>query len=383
VNDVTTQCRNALQHAQRIVVKLGTNVLVDKNGLPNQRRIARIVTDIMALKKAGREVLVVSSGAIAVGMQVLGMKRKPRNLADLQMAASVGQTHLLEFYRRYFSKAHCHISQVLLTYDDLKHRTRHLNARNALLNLITHDIVPIINENDVVAVDEIKVGDNDILSALITVLVDADVLILLTTPDGLRAPAAGGKTQRVKHLETVDQAALRLVHNKQNMLSTGGMATKLQAAQLANKAGAMAVIASGFQANALPRILQGADVGTLVGAGRAAGVVNKRKHWVAFFHRVEGALRVDRGAADALIARGKSLLPIGVKRVSGKFSVGSLVNIEDHKGVILGRGLVEYSSEQIAQIKGKSSVDINKILGEKYPDVVIHRDNMVIDYESS
>lgn len=372
-SEVETLHRSLLKKAKRIVVKIGTHVLVDKNGRPNRRRIAAIVKELVALKNNNCEVIVVSSGAIGAGLQALKLKQRPTALCDLQMAAAVGQMRLLNSYHEFFSKYHCQISQALLTHEDLKNRKRHLNARNTILNLLRHNVIPIINENDVVADDEIKIGDNDVLSALVTVLIDADLLILLTTPNGLQ-----DKTKRVPYLENVNQAALELVTAKHNTLSVGGMASKLEAAQTAAKTGALVVIAKGSQKDVIKNILQGSDVGTLIGNKTAVKMLCKRKRWIAYFHRPQGKIIIDKGAEMAVLEKGASLLAIGIKKIEGKFTIGALLNIVTHSGKVIGRGLAEYNSTEIEKIKGKTSANIVTILGYKNNNAVIHRDNMII-----
>jgi len=372
----TAQQRQNLAKAKRIVVKVGTHVLVDKNGRPKKARIRAIAEDIAALHHRGHEVILVSSGAIGAGLQALGMKKRPSNLCDLQMAAAVGQTQLMSCYHDVFTKSRCQISQVLLTHADLKHRTRHLNARNTMQSLLRHRIIPIINENDVVSVDEIRLGDNDILSSLVTTLIDADLLVLLTTPNGLLKPDKHGKNQRVPYLEKVTPTTFKLVSPKQNSLSTGGMATKLQAAQLANRAGAMVVIAPGNKAGILNQVVAGDDVGTLIASATDTSV-KKRKLWIGYFHKSQGEIMIDDGAHAALTQKGKSLLPAGIKSINGKFPIGAQVTILNSKRHIIGHGLVEYSSEDINRIKGKNSADIVNVLGDKPSNVVIHRDNLI------
>lgn len=369
--------RQSLSQAKRIVVKAGTHVLADKNGKPSPARIRNLVSNLAALQQEGIEVVLVTSGAIGVGMQVLGMKRTASTpLSDLQMTAAVGQSHLMELYHKYFSKHKCIISQVLLTHDDLRHRQRHLNARNAMLNLLSHNIIPIVNENDVVSVDEIRVGDNDVLSALVATLIQADLLILLTTPNGFYQTLPNGKKKRIPYLETINDAVLQHAQGKSSALSTGGMSSKLQAAQMANKSGSQVVIASGFQKDVLKKVFQGEDVGTLIEKQNA---ILGRKRWIAFFHRAQGEIIIDTGAATAVQQKGKSLLPVGVREVKGVFSKGALVNISTIEGINIGQGLVAYSSEEIKKIAGKHGHEIADILGSKGHDEIVHRDNMNLD----
>ncbi len=374
----TSATRMFLTRANRIVVKVGTRVLVNNNGRPNQRRIANIVAQLIALQKMGKEVVLVSSGTIGAGMQALGMKTRPSAIADLQMAAAVGQTRLLDCYSRYFTKGRCCISQVLLTHADLKHRGRHLNARNTMLNLLRHRVIPIVNENDVVSVDEIRFGDNDVLSALVSSLIDADVLILLTTPDGLRKQIGKSRTERVPYIEKITPSVFKLATQKIDSLSTGGMVSKLKAVQTANKMGALAVIASGLQRTVVQRIMSGEDVGTLIGNKDDQSYLTKRKCWISYFHHPQGKLVLDEGACEAVMHGGRSLLPIGIKKVIGAFPVGAQVSLMSPKNQLIGYGLVEYSHSQIDKIKRHHSNEIAHILQMQGPSVVVHRDNMGI-----
>lgn len=357
-----TKHRDSLKNAKRIVVKAGSKVLVQSTGRPDSRRLKLLIGELAQFQNGGCEVAFVSSGAVGVGRNALGMKTRPKAMPDLQMAAAVGQMRLMSVYDDLFRENSCQIGQVLLTYDDLKHRERHLNARNTLLNLIAHRIIPVINENDAISTEEIQFGDNDVLAALVAVLVDADALILLSTTDGLR----DGK-QRVSFIEEVDDDILGLVSDKQDTLSTGGMASKLQSAQLAAHNGIPVVIANGRKTGVLTRILQGLDEGTLLFPKTRD--ISKRKRWIAFFNRPEGHLVVDDGAAAAL-AKGKSLLPVGIKTVEGSFKVGAMVSIRTRTGETVARGLVEYSSGEINDIKGQKTAGKS---GE-----VIHRNNMVM-----
>ena len=354
--------RDALKNAKRIVVKVGSKVLVQSTGRPDLRQLKLLVEEIAQLQNNGGEVAFVSSGAIGAGLEALGIKTRPTAIPDLQMAAAVGQTRLMSLYDQLFGENQCNIGQVLLTHDALKHRERHLNARNTLLNLIAHRIIPIINENDAISTEEIQFGDNDVLAALVAILIDADALILLSTTDGLR-----DGTQRVSSIEEVDDTVLGLVADKQDNLSTGGMASKLESAQIAAHNGIPVVIADGRKAGVLTRIFQGLDEGTLLFPKE--GNISKRKRWIAFFNRAEGHITVDDGAAAAL-GNGKSLLPVGIQSVEGDFKVGAMVNIQTADGEHIARGLVEYSSNDINTIRGQKT---SGSAGE-----VIHRDNMVV-----
>ena len=367
--------REKVTRSQRIVVKIGSRVLVQESGKPDLKRIRSLVKDLVRLQKAGREVIVVSSGAIGTGMQALGMKTRPTSLPDLQMAAAVGQCRLMTTYDRFFSAEKCHIGQVLLTHDDLKHRQRHLNARNTMMNLLRNGIIPIVNENDVVAVDEIKFGDNDRLAALVALLIEADLLVLLTTVDGFRA-----QSKRVSYLSGIGEKELAHAIGKGSGISTGGMASKLQAANLVAQVSAPVVIANGRTAGVLTKILSGADVGTLIAGDSAAteSVLAGKKRWIAFFNKPQGTLIVDDGARDAIEKKGKSLLPIGIRDVEGHFPAGSVVNVRTTMGVLFACGVVDYAGDQIRRIKGLKTSDISGVLGSKDYDEVIHRDNMVV-----
>ncbi|MFQ5708278.1 MAG: glutamate 5-kinase, partial [bacterium] len=332
------------------------------------------------LRRAGKEVVLVSSGAIAAGVEALGLKNRPNNLPQLQMAAAVGQVRLMSAYDRLFSTEPCSIGQVLLTHDDLTNRTRHLNARNTMMQLLRQGVIPIVNENDVVSVDEIKFGDNDILAALVAILIEADLLLLLTTTDGLRAPYRATKTRRVPYLESVTRETLALAAGKSSEFSLGGMASKLQSAQTAVTVGARVVIADGRKTRVIERILAGEDTGTLIGhaSDRERPTIGSRKRWIAFFHKTKGTLVIDEGAQTALEKNNNSLLPIGIRSVEGNFSKGALVNVKSLRGKLIARGLVDYSSERIRKIKGHRTSEIAAILGAKDYDEVIHRENMVI-----
>ena len=355
--------RDALKNAKRIVVKAGSKVLVHSSGAPDKQQLKQLVDEMGQFQNAGGELVFVSSGAVGAGLDALGMKTRPKAMPDLQMAAAVGQIRLMSVYDELFAQNQCGIGQVLLTHDALKHRERHLNARNTLLNLVANRIVPIINENDAISTEEIKFGDNDVLAALVSILVDADALVLLSSTDGLR----DAKNERVSYIEEVDNHVLGLVEDKQDNLSTGGMASKLKSAQIAAQNGVPVVIANGRKAGVLTRIFEGEDEGTLLFPQKNS--TSNRKRWIAFFNRSEGQVVIDEGAANAL-KQGKSLLPVGIVNVEGNFKVGAMVSILAPDGCQLARGLTECSSEQIREIKGQHTT---VQFGE-----VIHRDNMVL-----
>jgi glutamate 5-kinase len=371
--------RDAVKSARRIVVKIGSRVLVQRTGRPDTRRMRSLVADLVALRKGDREVVMVSSGAVGAGVEALGLSARPTTIPDLQMAAAVGQSRLMATYDQLFGRHRCRIAQVLLTHDDLKNRERHLNTRNTIMNLLRHDVIPIVNENDVVATEEIKFGDNDMLAALVSILVPTDLLIMLSSTDGLRAPSGGGRTRRVPHLKKITRKARELADGKADSLTTGGMSAKLDAASAAAKAGVPVVIANGRRDGVLREILEGKDAGTLIADHDAPQTdLDSRKRWIAFFHRAQGTIDIDAGASRALVDQGKSLLPIGIVKVEGNFAIGSLVNVKSREGALLARGLVYYSSDDIRRIKGRKTTEISKILGTRNYDEVIHRDNMVL-----
>ena len=376
---VTENSRKQLETAKRIVVKAGTRVLVQRNGRPDLQRLRALAKDLADLKRSGRDVILVSSGAVGAGMEALGLKTRPTQLPDLQMAAAVGQSRLMTLYEGLFQKEKIRVGQILLTHDDLKQRTRHLNARNTILNLLRHDIIPVVNENDVVATEEVRFGDNDQLAALVATLVDADLLILLTSTDGLRAPGANGKTVRVDHLPSVTKKALAMAKGKSSQMSTGGMAGKLESAQTAVNMGIPVVIANGRKTGILKNIVDGKSTGTLIGlSGGDLRKTHPRKRWIAFFHRAAGTVIVDEGAQAAIKNRGKSLLPIGVHDVIGDFPSGSMVNIRGLDDTLVARGLVDYCSDDIRRIQGQRSSALRGILGDVDYNEVIHRDNLMV-----
>jgi len=373
--------RKTIGNARRIVIKVGSRVLVQSSGKPEIERIESLVKEMASLSAQNREVVFVTSGAIGTGMQALGMRRRPTDLAELQMAAAVGQSRLMNRYDRFFTAEKKIIGQVLLTHDDLKHRARHLNAKNTILAMLRSGVIPVINENDVVAVDEIKFGDNDLLASLVVHLVKADLLIMLSTTDGLRKPLGDGKSERIGCLNGISRDVLKYIHGKEGDMSTGGMASKLESArQVAETAGVLVVIADGREPGIIRRVLAGEDTGTLILPARKgkAYEIRGRKSWIAFFHKPKGALIIDEGACHALEKGGKSLLPIGVKKVEGEFAAGAMVDVRSLDKRLVARGLVSYSSREIQVIKERRTDEIAALLGSKKADELIHRDNLVL-----
>jgi glutamate 5-kinase len=369
--------RAALVKARRIVVKVGSGLVTTPGVGPDPDRIERLAADIATVRR-DREVALVSSGAIATGMARLALNERPRSIPEKQAAAAVGQSALMWQYEIAFKRHGIAVGQVLLTAQDIGDRARYLNARNTLLALLAFGVVPIVNENDTVAVEEIKVGDNDNLSALVASLVEADLLVLLTDVDGLytadptRDPAAA----KLETVEAITDEILRMAGAHQGGVSVGGMATKLQAAQKAAASGVPMVIASGREPGVLARIVAGEPVGTCFVP--KADRMGARKRWIAFAAPPQGRLTVDAGAVGALTGQGRSLLPSGVTEVDGEFGAGEVVAIVDAAGREFARGLVNFDAAELRRIRGARTQEIEARLGYKSFDEVIHRDNLVI-----
>ena len=355
--------RTALKSATRIVVKLGTGVLTDSRKLIDPAQLEQIVAQVAALRKAGKEVVVVTSGAVGAGMGALGYQTRPTDLAEKQACAAVGQTRLMAVYEKLFAAHGLVVAQVLLTHDDLEHHERHLNARNTLVTLLGRGVVPIINENDAVSFTEIKFGDNDKLSALVASLLPADLLVILTTVDGVIENFGQKNAKTLSLIEKIDATVQDMAGGTTSETAVGGMKSKIDAAKIAVRSGIPLVIASGRDKAILKKILAGEKEGTLFVAkpNRLQG----RKRWIAFFHHPKGALFVDDGAKLALREKGKSLLPPGVARCEGEFAAGDVVRICDQNGTEFARGIARFSS---AAVREKSLPK----------EELVHRDDLVI-----
>ena len=370
--------RRQLGRVRRLVVKVGSGLITTAGAGADAGRIETLAADIAAVTK-GRDVVLVSSGAIVTGMARLGLGARPRSIPDKQAAAAVGQSALMWHYEAAFKRHGVAVGQVLLTAQDISDRARYLNARNTLAALLRFDVLPIVNENDTVAVEEIKVGDNDNLSALVAALIDADLLVLLTDVDGLYTdnPARNPAAEPLDMVEAVTDEITRLVWDDGASGSVGGMATKLQAAQKAAASGVPMVIANGRQRGILARILAGETVGTYF-APRADRLA-ARKRWIAFAVPPQGRLTVDAGASRALTRDRKSLLPSGLVAVDGDFASGEVVAVLDAAdGREFARGLVNFDADELRKIRGAKTQEIEERLGYKSFDEVIHRDNLVI-----
>jgi glutamate 5-kinase len=347
--------QDILGQIHRVVVKLGTGVLTDRHNQLAPSQIAALVAQLAALHQQKRQVIVVSSGAIAAGMAAFGLKQRPKELPELQACAAIGQCKLMTLYEKLFGESGAQVAQVLLTHDDLRSRARHLNARNTLATLLERDVVPIINENDTVAVDEIKFGDNDLLGALTVTLIDADLLVILSHVEGLLKDG-----QVVPTVPEITRDVEQLAGGTDRTTSIGGMRSKIDAAKIATRAGIPMIIANGERDNVLVDLLAGADIGTIFLPHTPK--LASRKRWIAFFQRPAGVLTVDEGAKMALCANGKSLLAKGVASMDGQFGAGDVVSICSNNGVEFARGLTKVSSGELKTASG----------------VVVHRDDLVI-----
>lgn len=364
--------------AKRVVVKVGSSLVTNDGRGLDHSAVARWAGEIAALKKGGRDVVLVSSGAIAEGMQRLGWHKRPRAIHELQAAAAVGQMGLIQAYEAAFALYSLRTAQVLLTHEDLADRRRYLNARTTLTTLLALGVLPIINENDTVTTDEIRFGDNDTLGALVTNLIDADVLVLLTDQSGLHSadPRRDPAATLVRTATAGDPALEAMAGGAGSALGRGGMLSKVLAAKRAARSGASTVIASGREADVLTRLAAGESVGTLLVA--AAGSLGARKQWLADHVRLAGRLQLDAGAVQALAREGKSLLAIGVVAVEGDFGRGAVVGCFAPDGREIARGLVNYGAGETAKILRKPSAQIETILGYVVEPELIHRDNLVL-----
>lgn len=352
-----------LGKVNRVVVKLGTGVVTDSRKRPDQVQFAQLVAQVAGLRAAGKEVVIVTSGAVGAGMGVLGYDERPPTLAERQACAAVGQSRLMATYEALFRHYDLSVGQVLLTHEDLADHARHLNARNTLITLLRRGVVPIINENDAVSVTELKFGDNDRLSALVASLLPADLLVILTTADGLMQDFGKPTARLLSVVEFVDGGIESMAGGTTSSTAVGGMATKISAARIVVRAGIPLVIASGRKFDSLARILSGADEGTLFLPSQAK--LPSRKRWIAFYHRPAGTLTVDAGAVRALRDQGRSLLAPGVVTVAGEFEAGDVVSIQDSDGGEFARGIARVSAVELpGEPQGRREV--------------VHRDDLVL-----
>lgn len=357
---------------RRVVVKLGTGILTSGIGQIHTGRINEICRQIKFLHDHDIQVVVVSSGAVGLGMGKLGLDRRPNSLSQLQACAAVGQSILIQTWQKYLDPHHLTVAQILLTHDDLRARRRHLTARETLERLLADGIVPIINENDSVSAEGIRFGDNDVLSAMVGSLIRADYLLILSTAPGLIDTAGSG--QVIPVVEKIDENIRRLATGTTSATAVGGMITKLDAAVIANRSGCGVFIADGSVRDVIPKIFSGQNPGTFF---VPSGVpLESKKRWLAFFQRPAGTLRVDAGARDALVQKGSSLLAKGVTAVEGEFRAGEVVNITGPDGACFARGVTQFSSAQIDEIRQKDIAEIRSLFPGRKRLEVIHRNSM-------
>jgi len=369
--------RKIQTRAKRIVIKVGSSTLT-RDGKLRPRKFSELARAISELMDSGREVVLVSSGAVAAGSHRLGWKHTGRSIPQKQAAAAIGQISLVEIYQRRFAHYGKQVGQLLLTRSGLQNRERFLNARHTLQELLRLGAVPIVNENDSVATEEIRFGDNDTLSANIVNLIGADLLIIITDVDGLYTEPPTPGQPRPGLIDVVDSVTPQIIAAAQgtgSIYGQGGMASKLEAARVAGRSGAATVLCNGRKSDAIARIVAGDSVGTLF---RPRERMTSRKHWLAFTTRTQGTLSIDKGAAQALLNRGRSLLPAGVVKIKGTFGVGDPVLCVDAKGRKLARGLSAYNANDVERIKGLAAKEIGRVLGYSNGPEVIHRDDLVI-----
>ncbi len=369
--------KEIINRARRVVIKIGSTVVASRTSGVNQRRIAAISAELARLMETGKEVVVVTSGAVASGMGKLGLTERPKSIELKQAAAAVGQSSLIRMYEKNLARHGIAVGQMLLTGADLADRRRFLNARNTLHKLIEYRVIPIINENDTVSVEELKFSDNDNLAALVTNLAEADTLVILSDVDGLFDRDPNNKDARlISEVARITPEIERMAGGSCTMLGTGGMCAKLAAAKKSAARGSACFIINGTKPGNIGALFAGEDVGTVFMPSDEQ--LTSKKHWIAYMMRGKGKITVDDGAARAIIKKGKSLLPSGIKAVLGRFKTGDAVEVCDTAGHVIARGLIHYSSEEIEKIKGVKSADIESVLGYKYCDEVIHRDDLVV-----
>ncbi len=370
--------KSCISKAKRIVIKVGSAVVTKETGRLDRRRLAAVTEQIADLKAEGHQVMLVTSGAIAAGLERLGMNERPSAIPELQAAASVGQGLLLQQYSGLFEERGIHVGQVLLTQYDITHREHYLNATNTFEKLLDYGVVPIINENDTTVVEEIKYGDNDTLAALVTNLTKADLLIILSDIEGLHTadPRKDGKAKLISEVETITPEIVQLGGGAGSVFGSGGMVTKISAARIVTLAGAGMLLIDGRKPKALAKAMRGDDIGTFFKPRDKK--MTSRKAWIAFGTVAKGTITVDDGAKDALIGKGRSLLPAGVIGVGENFDDGDTVDVVDRKGNVIAKGLVNLDSGDLITIMGQSSDDIRKTKPDLAGRSVIHRDCLVI-----
>jgi glutamate 5-kinase len=370
--------KRIVQRARRVVVKIGSQILSSIKGI-EEVRVKGLVRDIAELQNQGKEPVVVSSGAVAAGMTRLGRRERPRTIPEKQALAAVGQIRLMALYERFFSRYEKSVAQVLLTHEDLANRQRYINAKHTFQMLLKSDIIPVVNENDTVAVEEMKFGDNDHLSALVATLLGADLLVILSDVEGVYDcdPRVYKEARLIPLIKDIREAKEKIAGASLSVFGTGGIATKIGAAEEAAAAGIPTIITSGLHGRPILRVFDAHESsGTLVLPEQNR--LTQRKHWIAYNLKPMGEIVVDEGAEEAVVKKGKSLLPSGLREVRGAFGTGDCVRCLDIAGEEFARGLVNYSSQELIQIKGLHTSKIEKTLGYKAYDEIIHRDDLVL-----
>lgn len=363
---------------KKVVIKVGSSILTDSEGNLSPSAFRKIALQVSEIRNRGIKVVIVSSGAIAAGMKKLGLSKRPVDIHVKQAIAASGQTTLMQNYENAFRKYGINVAQILLTHDGLSNRKRFLNARKTIYQLFSMDILPVVNENDTVAVEEIMFGDNDNLAAFVTSLTEADLLVLLTDIDGLydKDPRKDPDARFIPQIDKIDQEIEKIARSTTGRTTVGGMATKIQATRTAAAFGVPTIIANGSRKDVLLDIFEGGETGTLINPEKEK--MSARKHWIAYTLKTRGEIVIDDGAKDAVTRYGKSVLPTGVIGVKGKFDIGDAIVCLDKEGNILAKGLTSYSSREINKILGAKTSEIESILGYTYGGEILHRDDLAV-----
>jgi len=374
-----TDKRRCLKNIKKMVVKIGSSSITLKTGGLDRANIEKFVNEVSSLAKRGIEVMIVTSGAIAAGLEDLNISKKPQEITLLQAAASIGQVELMKLYGDLFSKNGLKIGQILLTQEDTTRREQYLNIRNTIRNLIDLGVIPLINENDSAAVDEIKFGDNDELAALVSVLAEADVLVILTDIEGMydKNPRTSRDAKLISYIDRIDKNIESAAGGIGSTYGIGGMESKIKAAKICSFSGIKTIIADSRRINVLDEILAGKNVGTFF-APQTIKKVKSIKKWIAFGMRTKGAIIIDKGAEEAVLNKGKSILPVGVVKVSGKFNKGDTLKVFSMDNKLIAKGISNFSSDDILKIKGKNQKKILSEFNDAMCSEVIHRDCLVV-----
>jgi glutamate 5-kinase len=374
-----TGTRRCLKNIKRMVVKIGSSSLTLSTGGLDRANIEKFVKEVSSLVKRGIQVLIVTSGAIAAGLEDLNISKKPQEITLLQAAASIGQVKLMKLYGDLFSRYNLKIGQILLTQEDTTRREQYLNIKNTIRNLIDLGIIPLINENDSVAVNEIKFGDNDELAALVSVLAEADVLVILTDIEGMydKDPRISRDAKLISYIDRIDENIESAAGGIGSTYGIGGMGSKIKAAKICSFSGIKTIIANSRRKNVLDEILEGKNVGTFF-APQAVKRVKSIKKWIAFGMKTKGAITIDKGAEEAVLNKGKSILPVGVLKVRGKFNKGDTLKVFSIDNKLIAKGISNFSSDDILKIKGKNQKKILSEFGDVMCREVIHRDCLVV-----